>query len=250
MPPLQFKSPDMMAPLVEKLRSQDVRHCIFNQPVYFIGEKVPSIEFLEFFVSTQQIQSNYLPEHNIMGNPWLFHAMREDLDRATLKAVGVEIPQYRHKGFSVNVSVNTLLGREFADFYDQFPTTVAGRIIVEIHKTDMLENMGVMRQVRALVESRGFKFCIDGLEWYDFEVLSLHRLKPDFVKLIWKNDLTTLGEEDLRLLVEGIKSLDSKTRLIMSRCDDPRSFLLSRSLGIRYVQGRLADQNFRTGVRM
>jgi len=49
--------------LSEKLRSIDLRHCIFNQPVYFVGEKVPSIEFLEFFVSAKQIEENFLPVH-------------------------------------------------------------------------------------------------------------------------------------------------------------------------------------------
>lgn len=248
--PVKNMMPEHLPMLSEVLRTKDMRSCIFNQPVYFVGERVPSIEFLEFSVSTKQIQLRFMPDVNLQGNPWLFHALRDDFDVATLRGIGSEIAEYRHKGFSLNLSLNTALGREFRNFYDQLPTRMVGRIVAEIHKTDMVQNMGAMRELRKLADARGFKIAIDGVDWHDFEVLSFKRLRPDFVKLSWNCDLVSLPEADLRILVEGIHGLGEGTQVVLCRCDDPRAFLVARGLRIRYVQGRLADHYFRTGDEM
>lgn len=236
--------------LSDKLRTADLRHCIFNQPVYFIGQKVPSIEFLEFYVSSQQIESNFLPEASLVGNPWLFHALKDEFDRATLRAVAKEIPEYRHKAFSLNVSLTTVLAREFADFYEKLPTKLAGRIILEIHKTDLVQNFGLMKDVKQLADEKGLKICIDGLDWHDLEVLCFDRLKPAFVKIVWHNDLLSVPPDELQAFVLGAKKIADSTQLVLSRCDNPKAFPFARGLGIRYVQGRLADQFFKSGLEL
>jgi len=243
-------TPDKIPDLLDRIGGSDARHCIFNQPVYFLRGAVPSIEFIEFFVSSRQLQQAFLPDTNLLGNPWLFHALKADFDRLTLRTIVDELPGYRHKAFSVNVSLATVLGPDFQSFYEQLPAVVAGRIILEIHKTDLIENMALMRKARAFAASKGIKLCIDGLQWQDFQILRFNHIKPDFVKMIWDDALLTLPEEDLRILVEGIRGLGEHSRAILSRCDDPRSFLLARTLGISLVQGRLADQNFKNGDKM
>lgn len=243
-------TPDHLHALSEKLRTADLRHCIFNQPVFFVGQKVPSIEFIEFYVSSQQIESNFLPEVSLVGNPWLFHALKEDFDRATLRAVAREIPEYRHKAFSLNVALTTVLAREFAEFYEKLPTKLAGRIILEIHKTDLVQNFNLMKDVKSLAEEKGLRICIDGLDWHDLEIFCLDRLRPDFVKVIWHNDLLSSSPEDLAGFVQATKKMGSSTQMIMARCDSPKAFPFARSLGISYVQGRLADQFFKSGMEL
>jgi len=243
-------APEHLTFLSEKLRSTDLRHCIFNQPVYFIGNKVPSIEFLEFYVASKQIESVFLPEVSLSGSPWLFHALSEDYDRATLRALVKEIVEYRHKAFSINVSLSTILSRDFADFYDQLPTKIAGKIVLEIHKTDLVQNFSLVKDVKELVRQKGLRLCVDGMEWRDFEVLHMKRLAPDFVKVIWHNDLLSAGHDDIAILVRGKSGLPENCELIMSRCDSPKAFPFARTLGVKYVQGRLADQYFKTGMQL
>lgn len=242
-------TPENLSFLSEKLRNADLRHCIFNQPVYFIGDKVPSIEFLEFFVSSNQIESNFLPETSLTGNPWLFNALKEDFDRATLRTLAKEIAEYRHKSFSVNVSLSTLLGRDFADFYESLPTRLAGRIVLEVHKTDLVQNFALVADVKALCEEKGLRLCIDGLDWRDFQVLCLNRLKPHFVKVIWHADLLAAPPEQLAHFVEAVKAHET-SEIVLSRCDNARAFPFAKTLGIRYVQGKLADQFFKNGMEL
>lgn len=236
--------------LSEKIRNLDLRHCIFNQPVYFIGEQVPSIEFLEFFVSTKQIEENFLPEASLTGSPWLFHALKEDLDRATLRTMAKEIPEYRHKAFSVNLTLATASSKEFEQFNNALPGRLAGRIVIEVHKTDVVQHMDLYRDVRKSTAKMGLKLCIDGLEWQDFDMLSLTRLQPDFVKIGWSDTMLAPSAEALQALVGGLKGLNGHGQAVLSRCDNPKAFPFARGLGIRYVQGRLADQFFKTGMKL
>lgn len=236
--------------LSEKIRNLDLRHCIFNQPVYFIGEQVPSIEFLEFFVSTKQIEENFLPEASLTGSPWLFNALKEDLDRATLRTMAKEIPEYRHKAFSVNLTLATASSKDFEQFNSSLPGRLAGRIVIEVHKTDVVQHMDVYREVRKSTEKMGLKLCIDGLEWQDFDMLSLGRLRPDFVKIGWSDSMLAPSAEGLQALVGGLKGLNGHGQAVLSRCDNPKAFPFARGLGIRYVQGRLADQFFKTGMKL
>lgn len=238
-----------LAWLCDKLRNADLRSCMFNQPIYFIGNKVPSIEFLEFFIASKEIETAFLPETNLSGNAWLFQALKEEFDKATLRAVAREIVDYRHKSFSVNVSLPTVLGREFAEFYDALPSKLAGKIMLEIHKTDLVQNFSMMRDVRQLADAKGLKICIDGLEWRDFQILCLSRMKPNFLKVVWHADLLGAPPEDLAAFVEAVKQHEG-TEIVLSRCDNPKAFPFARTLGIRYVQGRLADQFFKTGMEL
>jgi hypothetical protein len=243
-------APEHLTFLSEKLRTTDVRQCIFNQPVYFIGNKVPSIEFLEFYVASKQIESVFLPDVHLTGSPWLFHALSEDYDRATLRAVAQEIVDYRHKAFSVNVSLATILSKDFEEFHGSLPSKLAGKIVLEVHKTDLVQNLGAAREVKALIEQKGLRWCIDGVGWRDFEVLNFNKLAPNFIKVLWHEDMASAGREDLTSLVRAKSSLPENCELVLSRCDNPKAFPFARTLGVKYVQGRLADQFFKMGMEL
>ena len=80
-------------------------------------------------------------------------------------------------------------------------------------------------------------------------MLCFNRVRPDFLKVIWHNDLLAAGEERLAVFVGAIRAHQGSD-VVLSRCDDPRAFPLARALGIRYVQGRLADQFFKGGMAL
>lgn len=235
--------------LGEKLRTADLRNAIFNQPVYFIAEKVPSIEFLEFFISIPTIEESFLPETNLMANPWLFNSLREAFDRAILRTISSEISDYRHKGFSINLSLPTIFSRDFTDFYEALPTKLAGRIVLEIEKIDLVQNFSLFLDAVELAEEKGIKLCVDGMEWQDFDILSFGRVHPHYIKVIWHNDLLTAGDKALANLVDAVKHHD-RSEIILTRCENPKAFPVAKAMGIRFVQGKLADQFFKSGMML
>ncbi len=155
--------PEELAQFGENLRKSNLRNCIFNQPVYCISEKVPTIEYLEFFVSSHMIEDTFLPDTSLTASPWLFHSLKEHFDRAVFKVVAHEVPEYRHKSFAINVSLPMILSRDFADFCDGLPSRLAGRIVVEVHKTDIVQHYGLFRDALALAGEKGLKIAVDGL---------------------------------------------------------------------------------------
>lgn len=240
---------DHLVYLSEKLRNADLRNAIFNQPVYFIGEKVPSIEYLEFFVATQQIEEMFLPDVSLAANSWLYRGLAEFFDRALLKVMAKEIVDYRHKSFALNVSLPMIQSKEFSDFYAALPTKLSGKIVVEIEKTDLVQNYSLFEDVQTLAQEKGMRICIDGLEWRDFDLICMSRLKPSFIKVVWHNDLLSAGMDKLSAFVDAVKAHD-KSEIILTRCENPKAFPFARTLGIRYVQGKLADQFFKTGMEL
>jgi EAL domain-containing protein (putative c-di-GMP-specific phosphodiesterase class I) len=118
-----------------------------------------------------------------------------------------------------------------------------------VHKTDMVQHYGAMRDVAALAAEKGLKLCIDGLDWRDFDYLNLERIRPHFIKVGWSNDLLSSDPEQLAVFVQAVRR-NPGTQVVMSRCDNAKAFPFARTLGVNYVQGKLADQMFKTGFKM
>jgi EAL domain-containing protein (putative c-di-GMP-specific phosphodiesterase class I) len=241
-------TPENLAFLVDKLRHADVRDCISSQPVHVIGQTAGTVEFVEFFLSTQAIEQSFLPGVSVAANPWLFHALRAELDRAALRAVLREVKAGNHPAFSLNLGVSTILSPVFSEFLARMPADLAARIILEVHKTDLVQNGARIRDLTALVAERGLRLCIDGLNWKDFEFLAIDRIAPQYAKIIWSDELLSAGPADLAPFAQSLKAFAPRTAAILSHCDNPRAFPLIHALGIPLVQGYLADQFCQSGL--
>ncbi len=241
--------PEHVAYIRDKLKTQNIRACLFNQPVYLISNKTPSIEYLKFFVSLEKLEETYLPNTNLTAHPWNFLTLAEELDRAVLRVVGQEISEFRHKGFSINVALRTVLGKEFTDFMDHVPAKLGGRIIIEINKTDLLQHLTMLKDLDVFRKETGIKMCVSGLDFHDFEVINFTSVQPDFIRVDWRNSLLSLNDEAIERLFMSVRA-HAPAAFVLSRCDNPKAFPFARALGIQLVSGRLADKLFRSGMEM
>jgi hypothetical protein len=244
----QPMKPELLAVLIERLRNADMRHCIESQSIYLTGDSSHSVEFVEFTLSADKIQRNFLPGIKITSNPWLFHALREELDRAALKAMVREVQEHSHRAFSANLGIATILSKDFAEFLTRAPEGLASRFVIEVHKTDLIQNSALIPAVRKVTGEAKIRLCIDGVEWRDFDLLNFEKLRPDYVKIIWNNDLLEATPPELSSFVKAMQGFGTGTKAILSHCDNPRAFPLIRPMGIKMVQGRLADQFYKSGV--
>ena len=236
-----------LALLVEKLGGSDVRDCIVSQPVYRMEEAAKGVEFVEYTLSIEEIERKFLPTTSIASNPWLFHALREHLDRGALKVMVRELQEYGHGSVSVNLGMSTILGKEFQDFLDKISPEIAARIVLEVHKTDLVQHSALLGDLTGMVGARKLRLCVDGIEWRDLDLLGFNVLEPHYLKIIWNNDLLEAPPALMNRFVRSVKQIGGRTQVILSHCDNPKAFPLVRPLGIRLVQGRLADQFFKAG---
>jgi EAL domain-containing protein (putative c-di-GMP-specific phosphodiesterase class I) len=235
----------IMEYMISKIRESNIRSIVFNQPVYNISHRKSSIEFLEFYTSIEKLEQLFAPDMSISGNPWLFNLIKRELDAAVMRAIGGEIPSYRHKAFSINLQVESFMSDGFREFIDSLPVKLGGRIFVEIEKTDLVQHSEFLADIFARGENMNVPLCIDGISHHDVELLRLSRVRCHFVKMKWSPDILKLPEEEIAVLIDDLKA--SAAEVILTRCDTPNSLSFARAAGINYIQGHLADDFFRSG---
>lgn len=231
---------------VKVIRDSDIRAMIFNQPVYLWSTRKPSIEYLEFFVSLDQLRQRACPEHDIAANPALFHLIKAELDARLMKTIGREIGEYRHKAFSLNLLGTSLLSKEFETFMDGIPARLSGKILVEIDRADFLQHAVDLDALAKRSEDLNAPLCVDGLSLAD---LGLFRLpaRAEYAKIKWSEQITAMPRRDLEAAIRAIKEFGPE-KVVMTRCDSERALDFAAAMGIPYVQGYLADKMFRSGM--
>lgn len=242
-PPIGFKEYEAV---VKVIRESDIRALIFNQPVYLWSARKPSIEYLEFFVSLDQMRQRACPEHDIAANPALFHLIKAELDSRLMKTIGREIGEYRHKAFSLNLLGTSLLSKDFETFMDGIPARLSGKILAEVDRADFLQHAGDLDSLMKRSDELNVPLCVDGLSLAD---LRLFRLPPGaaYAKIKWSEQITTMPRRDLEAAIRAVKEF-GPDKVVLTRCDSERSLDFADAMGIPYVQGFLADKMFKAGM--
>lgn len=242
-PPIGLKE---FETVVKTIRDSDIRAMIFNQPVYLWAAQKPSIEYLEFFVSLDQLRQRACPEHDIAANPALFHLIKAELDVRLMRTMGREIGEYRHKAFSLNLLGTSLLCKDFETFMDGIPARLSGKILAEVDRADFLQHAGDLDALSRRSEELNVPLCVDGLSFAD---LRLFRLPTgvEFAKIKWSEQITAMPRRELEGAIRAIKEFGPE-KVVLTRCDSERALDFADALGIPYVQGFLADRMFRTGM--
>lgn len=232
--------------IVRVVRDSDIRAMIFNQPVYRWAGKKPGIEYLEFFASLDQIRQAACPEHDIAGNPALFHLIKAELDLRLMRIIGREVGEYRHKAFSINLLGTSLLSKEFETFMDGIPARLSGKIFAEIDRGDFLQHSGDLDALTRRSADLNVPLCVDGLSLSDLRVFRLPT-GAEFAKIKWSEQITTLPRRDLEVAIRAIKEFGPE-KVVLTRCDSERALDFAQAMGIPFVQGYLADKMFRAGI--
>lgn len=246
--PKELISVDNFSKIVDLVQHSDLTAHIFNQPIYNITLPKPSIEFIEFYTSVKSFEEALCPSYSIAGDPWLFNRLTEEFDRAVLRHMGKEIADYRHKGFSLNLNLRSVMSREFSLFADALSAKMTSRIILEINKVSMFSNWQLFDEVLSLARQRGFRVCIDGMDVRDFANLQLTYIDFDFIKLKWS--IAAMAEH--RMVERAVRTLTAidRGKVVLSMCDSDQAFAFAHAAGISLVQGYLADKYFRHEIIM
>jgi EAL domain-containing protein (putative c-di-GMP-specific phosphodiesterase class I) len=235
--------------LAETLRKADIRSLIFNQPVYFTGHETPSIDFLEFYVAVSKLEEAFCPNHSLTANPWLFNLVKHEMDAALMRAVQTEIADYRHRAFSINAQVTTFFSEGFRAFVESLPTKLAGKLYVELDKADIIQHSDQMPQIAQRSKDLSVPICIDGLSFHDLRFLKLSNVAADTLKIKWSMEMAAMSIEDIKAFVGEIRA-NSDRKIVLTRCDSPKALAFAKTVGMDFIQGRLADKFFRMGASM
>lgn len=223
------------------IQNADISASLFSQPICRIDEfGGVSVVFHEMYVSIQAMQDKYCPGISLASRRWLFADLTEDLDGTVLRTLARPDEIRARKPFSINLNLATLASETFGAFDRDLPPERKSRIVIEIAKTDMFENMKLFKEVTASLRAVGYKVCLDGLDCHSTPHIDMTGLGLDYAKIFWSSDVAELDKKATRTLVQRIRSVP-EVRFILGRCDTADSLRFAKSAGIDLAQGRLLD---------
>lgn len=249
-------TPRTLDRVVEALKAADLTNMVRRQYVCSIEgtQMVPTTKFSELFISIADLRETLLPGVNLTSSPWLFQHLTETLDRRVLSLLGKTEERDITGNISINLNVATLLSPEFMKFDENVIAAMRGNIVLELQQIDIFGDLNAYIFAREFVRERGYRICIDGVNYKTLAFLDRERLEADFIKLIWHPDIIH-GGSDVTDKVKRQLLLTGPARVILSRCDSEEAIEFGRENGIELFQGRhvealIQEENRRRNMRV
>lgn len=235
-------TPALLARVEERLMQADLSAMLRNQPICAMTrDHRPEPVLTELYVSIDDLEAALAPEVALRSDPWLFRRLTLTLDRRVLNEV-VHRSDTSQRALSLNLNIATLLSAEFQRFDQALGFGVRDRLVIELQKVDIFEDMGAYIFAREYMRERGYKVCLDGLTHLTLPYIDRERLGLDLLKVYWSADLVSGMRPDMLTDLERHVRACGRARVIFCRCDNEDAIRLGHDLGVSLFQGRYVDR--------
>ncbi len=249
-------TPRLLGRVVEALKAADLTNMVRRQYVCNVEgtQLVPTAQFSELFISIADLRETLMPGVNLTSSPWLFQHLTETLDRRVLSLLGKTEERDITGDISINLNVATLLSPEFLKFDENVIAAMRGNIVLELQQLDIFSDLNAFLFAREFVKERGYRICIDGVNYRTISFIDRERLEADLIKLIWHPEIIN-GGQDMTDRIRRQIMLSDPSRVILSRCDTEEAIRFGHENGIHLFQGRhvealIAEENRRRNMRV
>lgn len=234
--------------LEQSMRMFDLSPFLFNQPIVEIGAAdQDEAAYYELYISVKLLQQRLCPDYDLTANKWLFNYFSSNLDQSVLKALKQDLSFMRGRAIGININLSSVISTAFIKFDESLPLDFRGRVVLEINKGDLIENMGLFTEVVEYAREREYLIGVDGLTPFLLLDLDLARLDIDYAKVFWSPELQELDPVQHDFLKQRVQEAED-FRFILARCDSVGSLLFAWEAGFTLVQGRAVDNIRRKGV--
>ena len=245
--------PEELAKIDKALQMFDLSPFIFNQAVVNIrDDSDKNKEYYELYITIKGLQERLSPDFDLSANRWLFNHFTSSLDQSLLRSLNHGLDFMGNESIGININLSTALGPAFQKFDERLPAAFRGKVILEINKSDLMENLSLYRQLLRLASDREYRICIDGLNDFWVAQFDLDALGCDYAKVFWSNDLLSLEGDRERAFLDKIEAAAAggNCKYILARCGSVAGLLYANSHGIDMVQGQAVDAVLRKGIRV
>ncbi|WP_417806067.1 EAL domain-containing protein [Thalassospira lucentensis] len=242
---LQPINAENLAQLEETIHSADLSEHIRQQPVCVFANgssKELHPVFDEFFVSIADLRTALMPKIDLASNRWLFQHMTEVLDKRMLNYLCKRTFKTHASSFSLNLNLGTLTSKDFEKFDETVRRKWPGNVIIELNQVDLFSNLETYLKLRDDFHKRGYRILIDNLTVESLSFVDRKRLKADFIKVAWREEMTDNVIRKKYGEMDNLVKNSGRERVILCRCDSPTAIKFGQSLGITLFQGRYIDQ--------
>jgi EAL domain-containing protein (putative c-di-GMP-specific phosphodiesterase class I) len=244
LPPLV---PAFLDDVQKKLAFANVVPFVRDQPVLRVNPTTyeAGIEFVEFFLSVQDLQRAAAPHINLLGDKALFQDLSRTMDQRMLETVARAPHAREAPALSINLNLETVLTGSFATFLERLGTDK--KIVVELQAMDIFTNLSMYLDVQGALRSLNHAVLIDGVNVAMLRLIDVSQLKPDYAKVAYAPEMEVAGRSASQVVQELVAAL-GEGKVILSRCESASALALGLKNGISLFQGRFLD-SMRTARR-
>jgi hypothetical protein len=248
-PPITLEE---LAKIDKALAMFDLSPFIFNQPVVNIREEDDhNKEYFELYISIKGLQDRLSPDFDLSANRWLFNYFTTSLDHSLLRSLNHGLDFIGNESIGININLSTALSSSFLKFDERLPAGFRGKVVLEINKSDLMENFNLYRELLDFAIKREYRICIDGLNEFWVTQLDFDSLGCDYAKVFWSNEMITMDGDLARVFMDKVATANQgRCKYILARCGTVTGLLFANKNGIDLVQGRALDAIMRKGVRV
>ncbi len=201
----------------------------------------PEPIFHEIYFSMRYLAETILPGYDVTSDKWLFQHLSHVLDQRMLALIGQREYRKLLRYSSLNLTVGTVLGRDFLEFDRVTNLKDRGMMSIELPSIDVFSEPGDYLFARDFLKERGYKLTIDGLPHLMLPLLDRQLLGFDLIKILWTPALVDHVEgRHGQPLLEAVERI-GRERIILCRVDSEQAFKVGEILGLSLYQGRLID---------
>lgn len=237
---------DLLPRLLNGINSVDISALLRRQPICVIMPGNPPQPVMwEVMAELGEVGRLLSDGIDLDSNRWYRYALRDAVLERLMAWLTKDGISDTADPVSIDATVAGLLSEQFLSFDTNLSTTAKKRVVFELQEIDAFSNLGALMFARDLLQERGYRLCLDGLNHLTLPLIGRKRLGFDFLKLHWGPDFEhDVRADRTRELADTIADI-GPARLILYRCASARAIDCGRSMGITLFQGSYVDSMMR-----
>jgi len=225
----------------QKLQGTRVADLMREQTCLEMGPEGPgNIVFREHFISVADLKKRIAPDVNLFASPWLFQYLTETLDKRVLAVLANRGVEKATSPLSLNLNVNSILSRDFQNFHKVVDKN-AKKVVVEMQVLDVFADMNTFVYARDLLQERGYRVLLDGLNPLALQFIDPGKLKTDFIKIAWGPEFEGETDSGKMAQMREVVAATGKDSVILARVDTEQAVKWGIALGVKRFQGYYID---------
>ncbi len=181
------------------------------------------------FLSDAELFDTILPERAPRADPWLFRRLTRTLDRRMLALLSASEELRGVPPFSIDLNVANLIGPEFLRFDTSLPTTLRGRVVINLRAEDILSDLATFCFARDFAAARGYRLLLQDLAPTQLALLPPQRLGFELVQIRFTPALAA----------GGLPPCVTPDMVVLGQADGASAVTWGRGQGITLFQGRV-----------
>lgn len=219
-----------LAALEAALAQADLARFVRRHPVCAAGSDGAFHPAWDYWsLSVTELEAALAPGHSLRAEPFLFRRLTRTLAQRVLALLAGPGELHGAGPLALDLSVSSLLGREFLRFDAALPAGLRGRVVLGLEGWDILADLPAFRFARDFALARGYRLLLHDPGAGIRAALPPERLGIELLQLCWPAASDAVGDAGFDVRA---------TRLVLAGADAPEAIAWGRRHGVALFAGR------------